>query len=107
MGYEDTEMDSVEVLGAILIWLLVVGIFMLRAPGGSTRSLIAPWLALTLLSMAVLFIVLFIATYGLLFVFGKEAATVGVILSAIILAATPVVWAVVLHRRAHSAATQG
>jgi hypothetical protein len=32
---------------------------------------------------------------------------VSVILSAIILAATPVVWAIVLRRRAHGAATQG
>lgn len=101
-------MDSVGVLAAILIWLLVVGVALMRVPGsGGARSLIVPWLALTVLSMAVLFIVLFIATYGLLFFVGKEAATVSVVLSAIILAATPVVWAVVLHKRAHGAATQG
>jgi len=100
-------MDTVEIVAAILIWLLVVGIALMRVPGGGGRALIVPWIALTALSMAVLFIVLFIATYGLLFFVGKEAATVSVILSAIILAATPVVWAIVLRRRAHGAATQG
>ncbi len=70
------------------------------------RSLIAPWLALTALTMAVEFIVLFIATYGLLFAFGREAAMVGVVVSVIILAATPVAWALVLRKRAHNAAAQ-
>lgn len=97
-------MDSLGILLAILVWLLVVGAAMMRVPGGGIRSLIAPWLALTVLTLAVLFIVLFIATYGLLFTLGKEAATIGVVVSAIILAATPVAWALVLRKRAHSAA---
>jgi hypothetical protein len=98
-------MDSLEILLAILVWLLVVGAALMRAPGGGVRSLIAPWLALTALTLAVEFIFLFIATYGLLFAFGKEAATVGVVVSVIIFAATPVVWAIVLRRRAQNAAT--
>ena len=97
-------MDKVEILLAILVWLLVVGAALMRVPGGGVRSLIAPWLALTALSLAVEFIVLFIATYGLLFAFGTEAATVGVVISVVIFAATPVVWAVVLRRRAQQAA---
>jgi hypothetical protein len=101
---KDTDMDSIEVLAAILIWLLVVGAALTRVPGGGVRSLIAPWLALTLLTMAVEFIVLFIATYGLLFFVSKEAAMVGVVISVIILAATPVAWALVLRKRAHEAA---
>jgi hypothetical protein len=100
-------MDSVEAIAAILIWLLVVGgALYLRVPGGGIRSLIAPWLALTVLTMAVEFMVLFIFTYGLLFFVSKEAATVGVIVSAVVLAATPVVWAVVLRRRAHKSAAR-
>ena len=97
-------MDSLEILLAILVWLLAVGAALLRVPGGGVRSLIAPWLALTVLTLAVEFIVLFIATYGLLFTFGKEAATVGVVASVIILGATPVAWAVVLRKRAHGSA---
>jgi len=97
-------MDSLEILLAILIWLLVVGAALMRVPGGGVRSLIAPWLALTVLTLAVEFIVLFIATYGLLFTLGKEAATVGVVASLVIFGATPVLWAVVLRRRAHSTA---
>jgi hypothetical protein len=107
MGIEDTDMDSVEVLAAILIWLLVVGAALTRVPGGGMRSLIAPWLALTLLTMAVEFLALFIITYGLLFTLGTGAATIGVVVSVIVLGATPVVWALVLRRRAHSTAAQG
>jgi hypothetical protein len=99
-------MDKVEILLAILVWLLVVGAALLRVPGGGVRSLIAPWLALTALTLGVEFIVLFIATYGLLFTLGEGAATVGVVVSVVILAATPVVWAVVLRRRARNAAAQ-
>jgi hypothetical protein len=76
-----------------------------RARGG-IRSLIAPWLALTALTLAVEFIFLFIATYGLLFSLGEGAATVGVVVSVIVLAATPVVWALVLRRRARNAAAR-
>ncbi len=100
-------MDSVEVLVALLIWLLVIGAALLRVPGSSGRSLVAPWLALTLLSMACEFIILFIVTYGLLFTLGTGAATVGVIVSVIIFAATPVAWALALRRRAHSVAAHG
>jgi len=99
-------MDSLEVLVAALVWLLVVGAALMRVPGGGVRSLIAPWLALTLLTLAVEFIFLFIATYGLLFTLGTGAATVGVVVSAVILGATPVAWALVLRKRAHSAAAR-
>lgn len=100
-------MDKIEVLAAILIWLLVVGAALTRVPGGGIRSLIAPWLALTVLSMVVGFIVLQLFTYGLLFFVGREAATLGFVLSAIILAAMPVVWALVLRKRAHGVAAHG
>jgi hypothetical protein len=93
-------MDALEVLAAILVWLLVLGAALLRVPGGSIRSLIAPWLVLSLLTMAVEFIVLFILTYGLLFFVGKEAAAVGFVASAVLLAATPVAWGLILRRRA-------
>jgi hypothetical protein len=96
-------MDALEVLLAILIWLLVLGFALMRTPGGSVRSLILPWLVLSILTMAVEFIVLFIFSYGLLFFVSEQAAAIGVIVSAIILGATPVVWALILRRRAHAA----
>jgi len=99
-------MDSLEILLAALVWLLVVGAALLRVPGGGVRSLIAPWLALTVLTLAVEFIALFIATYGLLFTLGREAATVGVVVSVIILGVTPVAWAFVLRKRAHRPAAR-
>jgi hypothetical protein len=102
------DMNSVEVLAAILIWLLVVGAALTRVPGGGMRSLVAPWLALTVLTMAVEFIVLVtIGSFLVLFFLGEGAALVGVVVSVVILAATPVAWALVLRRRAHRAAASG
>jgi hypothetical protein len=97
-------MDKVEILLAILVWLLVVGAALLRVPGGGVRSLIAPWLALTALTMTIEFIVLNLAWFGLLFFVGREATAVGMAVSFVIFAATPVVWALILRRRAHNAA---
>ena len=97
-------MDKVEILLAILVWLFVVGAALSRVPGGGIRSLIAPWLALTALTMVVEFIVLNLVWFGLLFFVGTEATAVGMAVSVIIFAATPVVWALVLRRRAHNAA---
>jgi hypothetical protein len=100
-------MDSVAIIAAILAWLLVIAVALLRVPGSGWRSLVGPWLALSILTMAVEFIVLFLLTYGLLFFVGREAATVGFILSALILAATPLAWGLILRRRAHRAAASG
>jgi hypothetical protein len=100
-------MDGFGILAAILVWLLVVGAALMRVPGGGMRSLVAPWLALTLLTMACEFLALFIITYGLLFTLGPGAAVVGVVISVVILGATPVAWALVLRRRAHGVAAHG
>jgi len=54
----------------------------------------------TVFSMGVVFIVAFVASYALLFAFGTGAAWVGVIVSGLVMAATPVAWALVLRRRA-------
>jgi hypothetical protein len=97
-------MDKVEILLAILVWLFVVGAALMRVPGGGIRSLIAPWLALTALTMVVEFIILNLVWFGLLFFVGTEATAVGMAVSIVIFAATPVVWALVLRRRAHDAA---
>lgn len=100
-------MDALAVLVAILVWLLVLGAALMRVPGTGVRSLIAPWLILSVLTMGCLFIVLFIVTYGLLFTAGPAAATIGFVVSAIILGATPVAWAVYFRRRARRASAEG
>jgi hypothetical protein len=107
MGDEGTGMDKIEIVAAILVWLLVVGAALMRVPGGTVRTLIAPWLALSVLTMAIEFIVLNLAWFGLLFFVGKEATAVGMAVSVVILAATPVVWALILRRRAHNPAANG
>ncbi len=93
-------MDSLAVLAAILIWLLILAVALMRVPGVGLRALLGAWLVLTVLSMGCVFIVAFVASYGLLFAFGIGAAWVGVIVSGVAMAATPVAWALVLRRRA-------
>ena len=74
VGDEDTAWTRSRSWRQPPIWLLVIGAALMRVPGGSMRSLIAPWLAFTLLTMAVEFIVFNIAWFGLLFFVGKEQA---------------------------------
>lgn len=100
-------MDAVAILLAIVVWFVVLGVALFLAPGSGGAAQIGTWLVLSLVTTAVEFIVLFLATYGLLFFVGKEAALVGAVASAIILAATPVAWAVVVHRRARRSASHG
>ena len=100
-------MDSLGVLAAILAWLLILGVALLRIPGVGMRALAGPWLALTVVSMGCVFMAFFVISYGLLFAFGREAAAAGVAVAAIVLAATPVFWALVLRRRARRTTTHG
>lgn len=100
-------MDSLGVLAAIVAWLVILGVALLRIPGVGLRALAGTWLVLTAVSMGCLFVAFFVISYGLLFVFGREAAAAGVVVAAIVLAATPVFWALVLRRRAGRTATHG
>lgn len=100
-------MDDIQIVMGILVWLAVLGVALFLVPGGGGRAQIGTWFVLTTLTIAVEFIVLFIAAYGLLFVLGKEAAGFGVILSFILITATPVFWAVVLRRRSRPTSPQG
>jgi hypothetical protein len=100
-------MDSFGVLAAIVAWLLVLGIALLRIPGVGLRALAGPWLVLTAVSMGCVFMAFFVISYGLLFLLGREAAAAGVVIGAIVLAATPVFWALVLRRRARRTAMHG
>ena len=100
-------MDSLGVLVAILAWLLILGVALLRIPGVGLRALAGPWLVLTAVSMGCVFMAFFVISYGLLFVFGREAAAAGVVAGAVVLGATPIFWALALRRRARHAATHG
>lgn len=100
-------MDDIQIVMGVLVWLAVLGVALFLVPGGGGRAQIGAWFVLTTLTIAVEFIVLFIAAYGLLFLMGKEAAGVGVILSFILITATPVFWAIVLRRRAHRNSARG
>ena len=93
-------MDAIQIVMGILVWLAVIGIALFLVPGGGGRAQIGTWLILTTLTIGVEFIVLFLVSYGLLFAFGKEAAGVGVLFSFLLITATPVIWAVILRRRA-------
>jgi len=99
--------DSLGVLLAILAWLFVLGAALLRSPGVGLRAQAGTWLVLTALTMGCVFIVAFVVVHGLLFVLGTGAATVGLVVSVILLEAAPVAWAIVLRRRARRAAVRG
>lgn len=94
-------MDDTQIILGILVWLAILGVALFLMPGGGGRAQVGAWLVLTLLTVAVLFIVLFLVSYGLLFFVGKEAAAVGVVLSVIAIGVTPIAWALVLRRRAN------
>jgi hypothetical protein len=100
-------MDSLGVLVAILAWLLILGVALLRVPGVGLRALAGTWLVLTAVSVGCVFIVFFVVSYGLLFAFGRGAAAAGVVVAVVVMGATPVFWAVILRRRARRTSTNG
>jgi len=100
-------MDSLGVLAAIVAWLLILGVALLRVPGVGLRAQLGTWLVLTVVSMGCVFIVAFVVSYGLLFAFGRGAAAFGVVVAAVVMGATPVVWALILRRRARRSTAHG
>jgi hypothetical protein len=100
-------MDSLGVLAAVLVWLLIVGAALMRAPGAGGRSLVGAWLALTAVTMFIEFVVFFVILHILLFGLGEGASFVGLVVAFIVLQATPVAWAVILRRRSHRLPAHG
>lgn len=100
-------MDDIQIVLGILVWLAILGLALFLMPGGGGRAQVGAWFVLTTLTIAVEFIVLFLFSYGLLFFVGKEAAGIGVILSLGAIALTPLVWALILRRRAGQKSAQG
>lgn len=100
-------MDSLGVLVAVLVWLLIVGAALMRAPGSGGRSIVGAWLALTAVTMVCEFVVFFVALHVLLFGLGEGASAVGLVVAFVVLQATPVAWALILRRRSHRVPAHG
>ena len=100
-------MDSLGVLVAVLIWLVIVGTVLMRAPETGGRSQVGAWLALTTVTMFCEFVVFFVLLHGLLFTLGEWASAVGLVVAFVVLQATPVAWALVLRRRSHRIPAHG
>ncbi len=66
-------------------------------------GLVGTWLVLTALTLWCEFLVLFVALHALLFGLGNGAASIGLIVGALILEATPIAWAIVILRRTRHA----
>jgi hypothetical protein len=71
-------------------------------PGGRPSEVraIGMWLGLTVVSLWLGFLAAFVGVHALLFTFGTGPAFVGLIVSAIALAAVPLAWGVVIARQA-------
>ena len=67
----------------------------------SDLSLVSAWLISSGLAMGVGFVASFIAVHVLLFSFGTEVAFIGLVISVVLLAATPVVVGLLVRRQAH------
>jgi len=68
---------------------------------GAEVRLVATWIAVTAATLWVGFLVAFVGVHVLLFTIGQAAALAGLIASAAILGAVPIIWAFVLFRRSN------
>jgi hypothetical protein len=115
--------DMVLVVFAVLFPVLLIGelvllVLLWRSGGGRLPRIVQPpeaagprdqvandvwmvsvWLIATGLAMTLGFVAAFVAVHVLLFTVGTEAAMVGLIVSAIFLAAIPVAVALLMRRR--------
>jgi hypothetical protein len=79
---------------------------LLRRPVGGQESrpsearAIGMWLGLTVVTLWIGFLAAFVGVHALLFTFGSGPAFVGLIVSAVLLAAVPLVWGLVITRQA-------
>jgi hypothetical protein len=105
-------------LPLLLVAEAVVGLLLWRASGhpmpavlnrpvaqgaghlGSEARLVGTWLAVTAATLWVGFLIAFVAVHLILFTIGETAALAGLIASAAVLGAVPIVWAFLLFRRA-------
>ena len=90
-------MNGIEAFWTVLFWAALVLIVVYlgplqthRAPGRLTQ--LATWLLLTVLTIAYGGLALYVIVSLLLFTLGTGAAAFGLLMSALLLAATPVAW---------------
>ncbi len=97
-------MENEGALATVVLLLVLSAVGLAAAPRrgrlGDAGSLVTEWFVLTVVTLWCGLLVAFVVDNLLLFMLGTGAATIGVIGSAIFLVATPVVWAVVIRRRA-------
>ena len=105
-------MDGMEALLGLLIWaVLLVGAWMLgpmqthHSPG--RVALVATWFLVTLLTLAYGSVVIFVVVHLMLFTLGTGAAAIGIVVSGLLLLATPVAWAIAVRSVARHLDAQG
>jgi len=98
-------MDTLSVLLAVVLWLLLLAVALQQGRPASASGQLAKWLVLTGVAMAGGFFVAFFAVHALLFTLGRGPALVGLVVSALVLACTPVVCGrLIRHGTRHSGA---
>lgn len=63
-------------------------------------ALLGTWLALSAVTVGVELLAAFILDHTLLFMFGTTAAGIGLVVTGLVVIATPIVWALVIRHRA-------
>lgn len=105
-------MDSAVAQVAFLFWILIllaVWIVAARQMGilPQTGARVATWLALTGVTLWFGYTVAFIGVHVVLFTLGTLAAAISFLVATALLAATPFVWAWVMHRMGHQVSAHG
>lgn len=103
------QIESLGVALAVLLPLLLlveglVAALLSNVNGARTPRLLGPiatWSVLTALTVWCVYLVAFVGIHALLFTFGTEAAWVGVIVTGIVLVATPFAWGLLIRRQSH------
>lgn len=86
---------------AMVVWL----VYELRKGNvEGAAALFGTWIALSIGTIVFILVAAFIVSFTMLFVFGEVGGAVGLIGTIIAVFLTPIVWAVVIHRRAHKKA---
>ena len=87
-------MDNLDVVLAVLVGvMLIVGAWLVAALRGrrvpGTGALVVAWVTLTVVTLAVGWLVAYMACYALLFTLGAGAAAIGFLVAILLTEATP------------------
>ncbi len=100
-------MDTLSVLLAVALWLLLLAVALQQGRPASASGQLAKWLVLTGVLLVIGWQVAFFAVYGLLFALGRGPALVGLIVSAALLALTPILCGRLISRRNRGSSARG